>query len=133
MVAVPFGQCTEPSNVSAGGNACPVRFQCHGCSFFRVDPSYLPELDRHIAEIKTNLAEARRMAMPAWVLENLSQELEAYITLRNKMQSKLDDLPPAEREEIDAASEVLRRARHAKARGLSLSVSAAQPTQGIVR
>jgi len=29
-VAVPFGACTEPSNVSAGGHGCPFRFRCLG-------------------------------------------------------------------------------------------------------
>jgi hypothetical protein len=24
-LAVPFGNCTEPSNVKAGGGACPIR------------------------------------------------------------------------------------------------------------
>ena len=27
-VAVPFGGCAEPSNVKAGGHACPYRFRC---------------------------------------------------------------------------------------------------------
>src|SRR6202011_3647663 len=27
-VSVPFGNCTEPSNVKAGGGSCPIRFQC---------------------------------------------------------------------------------------------------------
>jgi integrase len=40
-VSVPFGNCTEPSNVKAGGSSCPIRFQCSGCSFYRPDPSYL--------------------------------------------------------------------------------------------
>ena len=35
-VAVPFGVCAEPSNVKAGGQACPFRFRCAGCGFFRV-------------------------------------------------------------------------------------------------
>ena len=43
-VSVPFGNCTEPSNVKAGGGACPIRFQCAGCGFYRPDPSYLPAL-----------------------------------------------------------------------------------------
>ena len=30
-VAVPYGTCTEPSNVAAGGNDCPLRFRCAGC------------------------------------------------------------------------------------------------------
>ncbi|MFD3480593.1 hypothetical protein [Streptomyces sp. NPDC058695] len=34
-IAVPFGGCTEPSNVKAGGHACPIRFQCAGCGFYR--------------------------------------------------------------------------------------------------
>jgi hypothetical protein len=44
QVAVPFGVCSEPSNVTAGGGACPFRFRCLGCGHFRSDPSYLPEL-----------------------------------------------------------------------------------------
>ena len=35
QVAVPYGTCTEPSNVAAGGGACPVRFRCAGCDHFR--------------------------------------------------------------------------------------------------
>ena len=38
-VAVPYGRCTEPSNVQAGGGACPVRFRCAGCDHFRTDVS----------------------------------------------------------------------------------------------
>ncbi len=34
-VAVPYGRCSEPSNVQAGGGACPVRFRCAGCDHFR--------------------------------------------------------------------------------------------------
>lgn len=39
-VAVPFGNCIEPTNVKAGGKQCPIRFQCAGCGFYRPDPSY---------------------------------------------------------------------------------------------
>jgi hypothetical protein len=34
-VAVPYGTCTEPSNVAAGGDDCPLRFRCAGCDHFR--------------------------------------------------------------------------------------------------
>src|SRR6266852_9540929 len=43
-VAVPYGRCTEPANVQAGGGACLVRFRCAGCDHFRTDVSYLPDL-----------------------------------------------------------------------------------------
>ena len=44
-VAAPFGNCIEPSNVKAGGGACPIRFQCSGCGFYRADPSYIPAIE----------------------------------------------------------------------------------------
>ncbi len=39
-VTVPYGRCAEPSNVAAGGGACPIRFRCAGCDHFRTDVSY---------------------------------------------------------------------------------------------
>ena len=63
-VSVPFGNCTEPSNVNAGGGHCPIRFQCAGCGFYRPDPSYLPTLEEHIASLRADRETAR--AMDAW-------------------------------------------------------------------
>lgn len=40
QVAVPFGICTEPSNVKAGGQSCPCQFTCLGCGHFHSDPSF---------------------------------------------------------------------------------------------
>lgn len=42
QIAVPFGVCTEPSNVKAGVHACPYKYSCIGCGHFRSDASYLP-------------------------------------------------------------------------------------------
>ena len=50
-VAVPYGRCTEPSNVQAGGGACPVRFRCAGCDHFRTDVSYLPDLTAYLDDL----------------------------------------------------------------------------------
>ena len=50
-VAVPFGICTEPSNVKAGGQACPFRFRCAGCDHFRTDVSYLPDLHAYLNDL----------------------------------------------------------------------------------
>jgi Phage integrase family len=50
-VAVPYGTCTEPSNVQAGGGACPVRFRCAGCDHFRTDASYLPDLAAYLDDL----------------------------------------------------------------------------------
>jgi integrase len=50
-VAVPYGSCTEPSNVQAGGGACPIRFRCAGCDHFRTDVSYLPDLSGYLDDL----------------------------------------------------------------------------------
>jgi integrase len=57
-VAVPYGNCIEPANVKAGGHACPIRFQCSGCGFYRPDPSYLPAIDQHIISLKATREKA---------------------------------------------------------------------------
>src|SRR5487761_1890793 len=59
QVAVPFGICTEPTNVTAGGQSCPFRHRCLGCSYFRTDPSYRPELRAYLGEL---LADRERLA-----------------------------------------------------------------------
>src|SRR5712691_3940345 len=51
QVAVPYGVCTEPSNVQAGGGACPFRFRCAGCDHFRTDVSYLPDLKAYLHDL----------------------------------------------------------------------------------
>jgi integrase len=38
-VAVPYGGCTEPSNVAADGQDCPLRFRCIGCGHFTAPTS----------------------------------------------------------------------------------------------
>ena len=53
-VAVPYGTCSEPSNVQAGGNACPYRFRCAGCDHFRTDVSYLPDLHAYLDDLLRN-------------------------------------------------------------------------------
>ena len=58
QVAVPFGMCTEPSNVKAGGSACPYKYVCTGCGHFRSDPSYLPELKSYLQQL---LADSERL------------------------------------------------------------------------
>lgn len=39
QVPVPYGICTEPTNVQVDGGACPVRFHYVECGHFRTDAS----------------------------------------------------------------------------------------------
>ena len=50
-VAVPYGTCTEPTNVKAGGGACPIRFRCAGCDHFRTNIAFLPDLQAYLDDL----------------------------------------------------------------------------------
>lgn len=114
-VAVPFGVCTEPSNVKAGGNACPFRFRCAGCDHFRTDVSYLPDLHGYLDDLLRNRERvlaatdidewARAEAMPS------EDEITRVRRLIARVQTGLDDLTPDERTQIDVAVGTVRRHR----------------------
>lgn len=115
QVAVPFGICTEPSNVKAAGGACPFRFRCLGCAHFRSDPSYLPELrdyldtllrDRERIRAATELDTwARTDAMPS------EEEITRLRTLIRRVEHDLDNLNDQDRQQITDAVRVVRRTR----------------------
>ena len=123
-VSVPFGNCTEPSNVKAGGGSCPIRFQCAGCGFYRPDPSYLPALEQHIAALRADRETARAIDVADYVHANLTAELDAFTHVAEQMRRRLADLGAEERAEVEHASRLLRRARAAR----QLPVIAATPT-----
>lgn len=122
-VAVPYGNCIEPSNVKAGGQACPIRFQCSGCGFYRPDPSYLPAIDQHINSLKAERETAIAIDAANFVIRNFTDQIGAYDQVRTKMRQAMDKLDPGERQQIEDASTVLRRARASQGmRSLPLTV-----------
>jgi integrase len=127
-VAVPFGNCTEPSNVKAGGGACPIRFQCAGCGFYRPDPSYLPALEQHIAGLRADQETARAMDAAGYVLASLTAQIDAFAAVAEVMRRKLSGLDPAGRAEVEEASRLLRRARAARTLPLTDITSRATET-----
>ncbi|MFD7550223.1 tyrosine-type recombinase/integrase [Streptomyces sp. NPDC059816] len=110
-VAVPFGGCTEPSNVKAGGQKCPIRFQCAGCGFYRPDPSYLPAIEDHVRELKADREMAEAMGVDDFVICNLSDQVTAFQGVIERMNQRMGDLPEEIRAEIQEASRVLRKVR----------------------
>jgi integrase len=122
-VAVPFGNCIEPSNVKAGGQACPIRFQCSGCGFYRPDPSYLLAIDQHINSLKAERETALAIGADEFVTRNLTDQIASFDEVRTSMRRALDKLDPTERDRIDEASVVLRRVRAGQGvRSLPLTV-----------
>jgi hypothetical protein len=110
-VAVPYGGCTEPSNVKAGGTSCPIRFQCAGCGFYRPDPSYLSAIEQHINELRADRETALAMDAAEFVITALSAQVTAFEQVTDRMRRSLAALPAAERAEIEEASTILRKAR----------------------
>ncbi|WP_201304832.1 hypothetical protein [Streptomyces sp. GS7] len=115
QVAVPFGMCTEPSNVKAGGQACPFKYTCIGCGHFRSDPSYLPELKSYLQQL---LADRERISAAAeltdWARAALmppSEQIDQLRALIRRIETDLDRLSDADREQIQQAITALRGAR----------------------
>ena len=112
-VSVPFGNCIEPWNIKAGGKACPIRFQCAGCGFYRPDPSYLPAIEEHIESLRADLETALAMDVAEYVWANLADQTDAFAQVVRDNGLRLA-LPNNERAEVEEASRLLRHhaARH---------------------
>ncbi len=132
-VAVPYGSCTEPSNVQAGGGACPVRYRCAGCDHFRTDVSYLPDLTAHLDDL---LRTRERLTatidgVDAWARRDATptqQEITRIRRLINRVKGDIAQLDETERAQIDDAVAVVRRHRAAHTVALGLpTVPAAAP------
>ena len=112
-VAVPYGTCTEPSNVQAGGGACPVRFRCAGCDHFRTDVSYLPDLTAYLDDL---LRARERLAatidgVDEWARADATPTHEEIIRIRrlvNLIKGDIANLSGAEHAQIEEAVTVIR-------------------------
>jgi integrase len=126
-VAVPYGRCCEPSNVAAGGGACPVRFRCAGCDHFRTDVSYLPDLTAYLDDL---LRTRERLAaaidgVDEWARADATPTEEEITRIRrliSRVKSDLAQLPAADRTQVDQAVTVIR-----KHRAVSLGMPAIRP------
>jgi hypothetical protein len=112
-VAVPFGNCTEPTNVKAGGQHCPIRFQCAGCGFYRPDPSFLPAIEEHVVELAADREIAISTDAAGWVVSNINDQLTAFTTVRDRLRGDLATMPADTRDAVETASRELRKARAA--------------------
>ena len=110
-VAVPYGTCTEPSNVAAGGNDCPLRFRCSGCDHFRTDVSYLPDLTAYLDDLLRTRERLAAAAADGWARSAAAppeQEIRKIRELIGRIKGDIAGLPPAERACIDEAVAVVR-------------------------
>ena len=133
-VAVPYGRCTEPANVAAGGGACPVRFRCAGCDHFRTDAAFLPDLQAYLDDL---LRTRERLAatldgVDEWARADATPTAEEITRIRRliaRITGEIAGLDQTERAQIDDAVAVVRRHRaaHPVALGLPTIRPAAAP------
>ena len=129
-VAVPYGTCTEPANVQAGGGACPVRFRCAGCDHFRNDVSHLPDLTGYLDDLlrtRERLA-ATITGIDEWARADATpteEEITRVRRLVNRITGDIAGLSDTERAHIDEAVAVIRRHRTSVSLGMPQTHSAA--------
>ena len=113
-VAVPYGTCTEPSNVAAGGTGCPLRFRCAGCDHFRTDVSYLPDLTAYLDDLlrtRERLAAASGADSWARAAAPSDQEISKIRQLISQIKAGIENLATDERARIDQAVAAVRKHR----------------------
>ncbi|GAA1488399.1 tyrosine-type recombinase/integrase [Brachybacterium sacelli] len=110
-VAVPFGNCTEPTNVAAGGKSCPIRFQCAGCGYYRPDPSYLDAVAKQIRNLRTDRELAIGADAAQWVVTNLDEQIAAFVGVAESLQAMIAAMPPQELANLDEAGATMRKVR----------------------
>ena len=132
-VAVPYGTCSEPSNVQAGGGACPVRFRCAGCDHFRTNVAFLPDLQAYLQDL---LRTRERLAatidgVDEWARADATPAEEEIVRIRRlitRIKGDIAELDDGQRAQIDDAVAVVRRHRAAHAVPLGMpAVQAAAP------
>jgi integrase len=110
-VAVPMGKCSEPTNVRAGGQACPIRYQCAGCPHFESDPSYLPELRAYADELRKEREAMLAAGAADWAVNHVTRQLDVIAGHVRTHEGLLKRLADDERAVIESASVTLRKAR----------------------
>jgi integrase len=126
-VAVPYGRCAEPSNVAAGGGACPIRFRCAGCDHFRTDASYLPDLTAYLDDLLRSREQLAAVidGVDDWARAEATPSQEEITRIRrliNRIKGDLAELGATEQAGVDEAITVLRRHR-----AVSLGMPAIRP------
>lgn len=110
-VAVPMGKCSEPTNIRAGGQACPIRYQCAACPHFESDPSFLPELRVYAEDLRREREAMLAAGTADWLGEGVTRQLEVIASHIRHHEEALDRLPTERRALIEEASATVRKAR----------------------
>lgn len=110
-MAVPMGKCSEPTNVRAGGQACPIRYKCAGCPHFESDPSYLPELRSYADDLRRERETLLALGAAEWVIDNVARQLDVIVEHVRRHEQLMGAMDDSQRAAIEDASRTVRKAR----------------------
>ena len=97
----------------AGGQSCPIRYQCAACPHFESDPSYLPELRSYADELRIEREAMLAAGAASWAVDHVSRQLEVMLGHLRAHELALAELDDRERGAIEEAATALRQARQA--------------------
>lgn len=98
-------------HVRAGGQACPIRYQCAGCPHFESDPSYLPDLRVYADDLRREREMLLAMGAANWVIANVAGQLDVITEHIARHEQLLHGLPAEQRDAVEDASRTVRKAR----------------------
>lgn len=116
QIPVPLGYCVEPHNVKTLGSSCPFSHQCLGCTHYRTDPSYLPELYAYLERL-LDASERLRSTLPElaeWARQKAlpnAAEISAVRRLIRSNEILKDELAEPDRRKLEELFRVLRGSR----------------------
>jgi integrase len=131
QVAVPFGICTEPTNVAADGHSCPFRHRCTGCEYFRTDPSFQPELRAYLTQL---LADRERLAtavpqLAEWARREATPSAHEIDAVRRLVRANDEAIAALDQQDRDAIQEAITTIRKHRA---TLNVTFPVELRGVV-
>ena len=132
QVAVPFGICTEPTNVAAGGQSCPFRHRCSGCEYFRTDPSFQPEMRAYLTQL---LADRERLAaavpqLADWARRDAAPSVEEIDAVRRLVRANDEAVAALDEQDRHAVEEAIAAVRKDR---VTLGLTFPVELRGIVR
>jgi len=135
-VSVPYGTCTEPANVQAGGGACPVRFRCVGCDHFRTNIAFLPDLQAYLDDLlrTRERLNAAIDGVDDWARADATpteEEITRVRRLITRIKGDIAELDDTERAQINEAVAIVRRHRAAHTVPLGMPILAATPPASV--
>ena len=102
--------------------------RCLGCTHFRTDPSYLPDLREYLTQLLVSREKLATQsgALEPWAVEAASprqEEVDRVRHLIRRCEEALDKLTPAEREEVEGYIAQIRRGRGAMSTAVPITLS----------